>query len=75
MAYHIKNYFFLGIYSCIPCGSYLSFYDSIGNVNEKRVDEFLGDRKKVYFMLFYYAKTNLKQFFTETNQIYLSIYI
>lgn len=72
--YILKTVFFLGIYSCVPCGSYLSFYDSLGNLNEQRIDEFLGDRKKVYFMSFHYcysAKTSLKQMLTETNEIAL----
>ncbi|CAL1263618.1 unnamed protein product [Larinioides sclopetarius] len=35
----------ISIYSCIPCGAYLSFYDSCGNVKESVVEDFLGERK------------------------------
>ncbi|GFT90131.1 BRISC complex subunit Abro1 [Nephila pilipes] len=43
--YNTEEDLIISIYSCIPCGSYLSFYDSCGNVKESVVDDFLGDRK------------------------------
>ncbi|GFR28211.1 BRISC complex subunit Abraxas 2 [Trichonephila clavata] len=44
--YNTEEDLIISIYSCIPCGSYLSFYDSCGNVKEDVVDDFLGERKK-----------------------------
>lgn len=43
--YNTEEDLIISVYSCIPCGSYLSFYDSCGNVKEDVVDEFLGERK------------------------------
>ncbi|KAF8790273.1 BRISC complex subunit Abraxas 2 like protein [Argiope bruennichi] len=43
--YNTEEDLIVSIYSCIPCGAYMSFYDSCGNVKESVVDDFLGERK------------------------------
>ncbi|GIY86101.1 hypothetical protein CDAR_372291 [Caerostris darwini] len=42
--YNTEEDLIISIYSCVPCGSFLSFYDSCGNVDESAVRECLGER-------------------------------
>ncbi|GIY44738.1 hypothetical protein CEXT_558971 [Caerostris extrusa] len=42
--YSTEEDLIISIYSCVPCGSFLSFYDSCGNVDESAVRECLGER-------------------------------
>ncbi|KAG8190965.1 hypothetical protein JTE90_010827 [Oedothorax gibbosus] len=44
--YNTEEDLVISLYSCIPCGSYLSFYDRLGNLDEQKIKEFLGDRMK-----------------------------
>lgn len=51
-SYYNKSFFHLplGVCSSVPSGSFLSFYNNIGDINEEELHEILPEKTEVFFI-------------------------